>query len=245
MLTRVPAWYTPWKRWLAPPIYNPNLLRADLERIAALLRASGHYQSTVSHDRRVDGTRLTIVVTIDEGPIVRVKSIDLEIVDFEPSAAEEAELRAEIALASGAVFTQAGYDAGRDRLELLLRRRGFAYVAVEKGAVVDTTSNEVAVRYRVTRGIPAIFGTTFVDGTDRVAVCLVRREIAFRPGDPYRVSIGKYVADDIFVSLAHRFGAQSVEEIRIEYVIRPEWSLETSTDTLGRSGVDLFWKRRY
>jgi len=60
-----------------------------------------------------------------------------------------------------------------------------------------------------------------------------------------RVSIGKYVADDIFVSLAHRFGAQSVEEMRIEYVIRPEWSLETSTDTLGRSGVDLFWKRRY
>jgi autotransporter translocation and assembly factor TamB len=60
-----------------------------------------------------------------------------------------------------------------------------------------------------------------------------------------RVSIGKYVADDIFVSLAHRFGAESVEEVRIEYVIRPGWSLETSTDTLGRSGVDLFWKRRY
>jgi len=60
-----------------------------------------------------------------------------------------------------------------------------------------------------------------------------------------RVSVGKYVADDIFVSLAHRFGAQSVEEVRIEYVIRPGWSLETSSDTLGRSGVDLFWKRRY
>ena len=60
-----------------------------------------------------------------------------------------------------------------------------------------------------------------------------------------RVSVGKYVADDIFVSLAHRFGAQSVEEVRIEYVFRPEWSLETSTDTLGQSGIDLFWKRRY
>ncbi|MCC6764424.1 MAG: translocation/assembly module TamB domain-containing protein [Deltaproteobacteria bacterium] len=59
-----------------------------------------------------------------------------------------------------------------------------------------------------------------------------------------RVSVGKYVADDIFVSLAHRFG-QSVEELRIEYVIRPGWSLETSTDTVGRSGVDLLWKRRY
>jgi translocation and assembly module TamB len=60
-----------------------------------------------------------------------------------------------------------------------------------------------------------------------------------------RVSIGKYVADDIFVSLAHRFGAQSAEELRIEYVVRPGWSLEMSTDTLGHSGIDLFWKRRY
>ena len=37
----------------------------------------------------------------------------------------------------------------------------------------------------------------------------------------------------------------TVEEVRIEYVIRPGWSLETSSDTLGRSGIDVFWKRRY
>jgi outer membrane protein assembly factor BamA len=43
----------------------------------------------------------------------------------------------------------------------------------------------VTVRYGVRRGIPAVFGTTFVTGTDQVAVRLVRREIAFRPGDPY------------------------------------------------------------
>jgi translocation and assembly module TamB len=60
-----------------------------------------------------------------------------------------------------------------------------------------------------------------------------------------KVSVGKYVAKDIFVSLAHRFGAQGGEEVRVEYRFRPNWSLETNTDTLGRSGVDLFWKRRY
>jgi translocation and assembly module TamB len=60
-----------------------------------------------------------------------------------------------------------------------------------------------------------------------------------------KVSVGKYVAKDIFVSLAHRFGTQGGEEVRIEYRFRPNWSLETNTDTFGRSGVDLFWKRRY
>ncbi len=60
-----------------------------------------------------------------------------------------------------------------------------------------------------------------------------------------KVSVGKYVAQDIFVSLAHRFGAEGGEEVRIEYRFRPGWSLETSTDTFGQSGIDVFWKRRY
>lgn len=47
------------------------------------------------------------------------------------------------------------------------------------------------------------------------------------------------------MSVAYRFGTQSLEELRNAYVIRPEWSLETSTDTRGRSGLDLFWTRRY
>src|SRR6187399_1498174 len=35
MQTRLPPWYTPWKRWLEPPLFNPNLFRGDLQRIAA------------------------------------------------------------------------------------------------------------------------------------------------------------------------------------------------------------------
>jgi translocation and assembly module TamB len=59
------------------------------------------------------------------------------------------------------------------------------------------------------------------------------------------VSLGKYVAPDVFVSLAHRFAKQGVEEIRIEYSLTPHWSVETSSDTLGDSGIDVFWKNRY
>ena len=59
------------------------------------------------------------------------------------------------------------------------------------------------------------------------------------------VSVGKYVADDIFVSLANKFGQESVQKLTVEYAFTPRWSLETSTDTLGDSALDLFWKRRY
>ena len=185
MLTRLPPWYTPWKRWLEPTIFNASLFRADLERIEALLRESGHYRAQVAHDLVLEEARLTIVVTVDEGPLVTVGAIDLEIADFEPDAAELATERGAIVLTVGAPFTQAAYDASRDRLDLALRTRGYAYARVEKSAVVDTASDEATVRYRVTRGIPAVFGRTYVSGTEQVAVRLVQREVAFRRGDPF------------------------------------------------------------
>jgi translocation and assembly module TamB len=58
------------------------------------------------------------------------------------------------------------------------------------------------------------------------------------------ISAGKYVARDVFVSLSHKFG-EAVEELRIQYFLTPRWTIETSTDTLGRSALDVFWKLRY
>ncbi len=59
------------------------------------------------------------------------------------------------------------------------------------------------------------------------------------------LTLGKYVAPDVFVSLAHRFAKQGAQELRVEYRITPHWSVETSADTLGDSGIDVFWKNRY
>jgi translocation and assembly module TamB len=82
-----------------------------------------------------------------------------------------------------------------------------------------------------------------------VAAMLGVDDLQFASGqggvDEASVSVGKYVAQDVFVSIAHRFGAQNAGEIRIDYRITPQWSLETSSDTLGDTGIDLFWKRRY
>lgn len=185
MQTRVPPWYQPWKRWLDPTIFNSRVFQADLDRIATALRESGHYQASIAHEILLDGERLTIVLTIDEGPRVVVETVTLEFADFAATESEEAELRNEVPLVPGATFTQQHYDEGRDRLVLALQRRAFAYAQVEKGAVVDTGTNEAAVRYRLTRGRSAVFGSTDIAGTEHVAERLVRREVEFRTDEPY------------------------------------------------------------
>jgi translocation and assembly module TamB len=82
-----------------------------------------------------------------------------------------------------------------------------------------------------------------------VASALGVDDLEFDPGaeglSDAKVSLGKYVAKDIFVSLAQKFGNQTAGELRIEYTVTPHLSLETSADTLGDSGADVFWKQQY
>jgi autotransporter translocation and assembly factor TamB len=63
-----------------------------------------------------------------------------------------------------------------------------------------------------------------------------------RPG---RVSVGRYVAGDVFVSLAQEFGARAAEWVSLEYSLTPNISVRGSSSTRGESAVDLFWRRRY
>lgn len=58
-------------------------------------------------------------------------------------------------------------------------------------------------------------------------------------------SVGKYITDDIFVSLSHKFGEQNVQQLRVQYFFTPRWTIETTADTDGQSGIDIFWRRRY
>ena len=95
----------------------------------------------------------------------------------------------------------------------------------------------------------AIAGSYAAQGLTRsVAGTLGLDTLSVDAGGGYEgtaITAGKYVADDIFVSLANTFGRESVVELRIEWQLLREWSLETSSDTLGRSGIDVFWRRRY
>lgn len=182
MLTRVPPWYQPWK---PRRTFNPMLFRSDLERVRGFLRESGYYQARVSHDLERTGESLDVVITVDAGPAARVTDIAIESADFTPTSAEEAERRSQLTIAAGHVFTQEAYDESRDRIERYYLERGFTYAKVTKVAAVNTAAAGVHVAYTIERGPAAVFGDTRVSGTVRVAERLVRREIAYRRGDPY------------------------------------------------------------
>jgi autotransporter translocation and assembly factor TamB len=59
------------------------------------------------------------------------------------------------------------------------------------------------------------------------------------------VRAGRYVAQDVFVSLAQEFGTQAGQVVGLEYSLTPNVSVKASTSTRGNSSVDLQWHRRY
>jgi translocation and assembly module TamB len=60
-----------------------------------------------------------------------------------------------------------------------------------------------------------------------------------------RVSAGRYVSEDVFVSLSQEFGRREGQAVGIEYDVGRNVSIRASTSTRGDSAIDLFWRHRY
>jgi len=62
---------------------------------------------------------------------------------------------------------------------------------------------------------------------------------------PGKVSAGRYVSDDVFVSLGQEFGRRAAQVVGLEYYLGRSISVRASTTTRGDSAIDLLWRYRY
>jgi len=72
-------------------------------------------------------------------------------------------------------------------------------------------------------------------------------EVAFpdRTEAPGQVRVGRYVAQDVLISLGQEFGSRVAQVVGIEYAVGTNVSVRASTSTRGASALDLIWQRRY
>jgi translocation and assembly module TamB len=72
-------------------------------------------------------------------------------------------------------------------------------------------------------------------------------EVAFpdQPQAPGQVRVGRYVSQDVILSLGQEFGSRVAQVVGIEYSVGTNVSVRASTSTRGDSAVDLIWQRRY
>ncbi len=188
MVTQARPWYQAWRFWRPDPPFDPIAFREDLERIRRLYRNHGYYETAVHHDIELpaDGNAVRAVVYVEEGPPVHVASIEIRYQGVPVPPPEAARIRAGLPLDDGDVFAQPEYAAGEAYLRTWFRDRGFARVTVDRRAEVDVGARTAVVSYAVDTGLPSVFGDVRVVGTETVDPAVVRRELAFRPGQPFR-----------------------------------------------------------
>jgi outer membrane protein insertion porin family/translocation and assembly module TamA len=181
--TQPRAWWAPWR---ARPALDPPTLREDVDRVRALYRRRGYYEAAVVADATVgaDGHDVGVVVTIAEGAPVRIADVTIAI-DGPRLPTHEALLDG-LPLRRDAVFEERDYQAARRLLRRAYRDAGYARVIVDRRARVDLDTHLVTVGYSVTPGPLCVFGAVEVTGTHDVDPDVVRAEVAFAAGDPFR-----------------------------------------------------------
>jgi len=177
--------------WQPLPTLDPVSLRTDLEHLRRLYESRGYYEVRVTEDLTLpeSGTAVDVVVTVTEGEPVRVTRVEVALTGDPLSPADDRAIRTDLPLEPGDVFTEERYERTAAVLRSFYRNRSYARVEVQRRARVDVERHAVTVAYQVASGPPSVFGEVTFTGNKRTDEEVLRRELAFTPGEPFHESL--------------------------------------------------------
>jgi len=178
-----------WLPWAEPRYFNPEDFEVDLRRVVAYYRDRGYPDVVVaSHDVQVNDEDRSVDVTIriEEGQPIRVREVVFAGLDV-LTARQIGNLRDGLALQADAVAAQQPMLEGVEQVANALKNQGYAYaqVSLEREEVAP---RELLVRYVAEPGPRAVFGAIQIAGNASVSDSIVRRHLAYRPGELFRLN---------------------------------------------------------
>jgi outer membrane protein insertion porin family/translocation and assembly module TamA len=202
--------------WGQKHYFSREQFEADLKRIAAFYTDRGYPDARVtSFDVKLseDQTSVDITVNIAEGEPVRVERIEME--GFESLPADHlATLEARLPLRTGAPLDRALMQASREAALDELRDHGHPYASVRLADLPGSTERLRVLSLRADPGPVAHHGEIEISGNQSVSDSVVRRHLAFKPGDLYE--LGKLRESQRRLYGLELFQFANVEPIQVE-----------------------------
>lgn len=176
-----------------PPQIQAGLVRrieGDVERFNTVLRSEGYYSGDVAYDLNTEKTPAQITITVTPGPPYTLASYDMRYAESgDTGAAADAPQvppLGDLGLAIGDQARGAAIVAAEGRAIDRLQDEAHPFARqVDRRVVVDHGAKTVAVDVVIDPGPRAAFGTTSVEGLERVEEDYVRQWIPWKEGEPY------------------------------------------------------------
>ena len=176
--------------WGEKHYFSRDQFDADLKRIVAFYRDRGYPDAGIkSSDAKLnaDQTSVDITVEIDEGQPIRVEQIVFQGFDALP-AQHRASLDNQLPLKVGKPLDRALLQASRESALDELRDHGFPYASVTMSEKPGTSERNRVVSFVADPGPLATFGPIEIVGNTSVGDNVIRRQLTYRPGRPFRQS---------------------------------------------------------
>ena len=181
---------TGWLPWAEEEAFDREDFEMDLDRLVAFYHENGYVEARIAaFDVSLDdeGGSVELTIVVDEGDPETVEAVRLE--GFDPlDRSLRQQLEGELPLRAGAVRTANDVQAAVDMAKRALQSDGLAYATVVASESEGATEDSVVITLRATPGLRTRFGEVSVNGNTSVSADVIRRQLAFTPGDRFRLS---------------------------------------------------------
>ncbi len=183
IITTSQATWLDWIKGASP--YDQDRLRLDQELVRQYYLKNGYADVQVTAadaelDR--DGAGFIITFVVDEGPLYRFGSVQIEnsLAELQPDT-----LRGELLTQEGAIFNASQIEKSVERVTLAASERGFAFVRVRPRAERDPAGQLINLTYVIDQGPRVYIERIDIVGNVRTKDKVIRREFRLVEGDAY------------------------------------------------------------
>jgi outer membrane protein assembly complex protein YaeT len=179
-----------WMPFSKKPSFNQQAFDADLKRIIAFYSDHGYPDARVAsvdvrfNDKK-DAVRLAVHVV--EGDPLRIAAVQLRGFDMLTPRARGV-LDRSISFHPGEPRDRQRVAQAQEVALNILKERGYAYARVDVLEEPGTAPHTVVVALDAKPGRQATFGEIEIQGNQRVADNIIRRQLSIQPGQPFRLS---------------------------------------------------------
>jgi outer membrane protein insertion porin family len=168
------------------PEFDEEALKEDMIRIQRLYADHGYYDAGANYELKYNAgkNRVEITIKIKEGEPVILTDLNI---DMQGELSEELrkKIHDSLPLKVNRAFSAIDYQASKGIISNILSENGYPKSDIEGEALVNRVDKWAKVSFKVDPGALYRFGSVRVEGNEKVAENIIKREVTFKKGAIY------------------------------------------------------------